>query len=71
MTGVTGVTGETWVTGVTAECIRIGVMKDNLVFDHILHLSAYTRVQLGQVMVDRGDRGDRGALADQALWALI
>ena len=28
-------------------CIRIGVMKNNFVFDQILHFYDYTRVQLG------------------------
>ena len=30
-----------------AQCIRIGVMKDNFVFYHILHFSHYKNVQLG------------------------
>ena len=30
-----------------ARCLRIGEHKDNFVFDHILHFSEYTRVQLG------------------------
>ena len=34
-------------TGPGAQCIRIGVMKDNFVFDHFLHFFDYTRVQLG------------------------
>ena len=28
-------------------CIRIGVMKDNFVFDHFLQFSDYKNVQLG------------------------
>ena len=30
-----------------APCIRIGVMKDNFVFDHFLHVSDYKNAQLG------------------------
>ena len=37
----------TALLGEGAQCIRIGLMKDNFVFDHILHFSDYTRVRLG------------------------
>ena len=33
------------------QCLRIGVHKHNFVFDHILHLSEYLRVQLGYVSI--------------------
>ena len=36
-----------FIFGGGAPCIRIGVMKDNFVFDHFLHFYDYKNVQLG------------------------